>query len=72
MYFVMRGIGKGGGMMGSVGKSNAKVYVEKTGVTFADVAGQDGRKVLRRWLISFITLGKYIEIRAKDFQRVRC
>ena len=34
----------GGGMMG-VGKSNAKVYVEKTtGVTFKDVAGQDEAK----------------------------
>ncbi len=27
-YFIMRSMGKGGGMMGSVGKSNAKVYVE--------------------------------------------
>ena len=34
----------GGGAMG-VGKSNAKVYVEKqTGVTFKDVAGQDEAK----------------------------
>ena len=35
---------KGGGIggIGSVGKSNAKVYMEKsTGVTFNDVAGQD-------------------------------
>ena len=35
---------KGGGMMG-IGKSNAKMYVEKqTGVTFKDVAGQDEAK----------------------------
>ena len=35
---------RGGGMMG-VGKSNAKVYVEnETGVTFADVAGQEEAK----------------------------
>ena len=33
---------KGGGLMGGLGKSNAKVYVQKeTGVTFQDVAGQD-------------------------------
>ena len=38
---------KGGGFggIGSVGKSNAKVYMEKqTGVTFRDVAGQDAAK----------------------------
>ena len=42
--FFMRRMAKGG-MMGGVGKSNAKVYVEKTtGVTFKDVAGQDEAK----------------------------
>ena len=42
--FFMRRLSKGG-MMGGVGKSNAKVYVEKsTGVTFKDVAGQDEAK----------------------------
>ena len=41
--FLMRRMG-GGGVMG-VGKSNAKVYVEKqTGVTFKDVAGEDEAK----------------------------
>ena len=41
---LMRRMTKGGGMMG-VGKSNAKMYVEKsTGVTFKDVAGQDEAK----------------------------
>ena len=40
-----RGGGIGG--IGSVGKSNAKVYMEKTtGVTFADVAGQDEAKAV--------------------------
>ena len=43
---VMRIMAKNGGGIGgigSVGKSNAKVYMEKsTGVTFKDVAGQDG------------------------------
>ena len=35
----------GDGMMGSFGKSKAKVYMEKqTGVTFKDVAGQDEAK----------------------------
>ncbi len=34
-WFLMRSATKGGGLMGSVGKSNAKMYVEKkTGVTF--------------------------------------
>lgn len=34
-----------------VGKSNAKVYVEKTtGVTFKDVAGQDeAKESLQEW-----------------------
>ena len=67
MYFVMRGIGKGGGMMGSVGKSNAKVYVEKkTGVTFADVAGQDEAKESLTEMVAFLhNPGKYIEIGAR-------
>ena len=42
----------GGGMMGGVGKSNAKVYVQKeTGVTFKDVAGvkMKPRNPCRRW-----------------------
>jgi len=43
MRFISKKTGGGGfGGLGSVGKSNAKVYMEKsTGVTFADVAGQD-------------------------------
>ena len=43
-FFLFRSIsGKSGmGGLGGVGKANAKVYVEKsTGVTFADVAGQE-------------------------------
>ena len=39
--FLMKKMSGGGGPMG-VGKSNAKVYVQKeTGVTFKDVAGED-------------------------------
>ena len=66
MFFVLRGMGKGGGMMG-VGKSNAKVYVEKkTGVTFADVAGQDEAKESLREMVDFLhNPGKYIKIGAK-------
>ena len=66
MFFVMRGIGKGGGMMG-VGKSNAKVYVEKkTGVTFADVAGQDEAKETLTEMVDFLhNPGKYTKIGAK-------
>ncbi len=42
--WMTRKMSKGGGVMG-VGKSNAKMYVEKqTGVTFQDVAGQDEAK----------------------------
>ena len=57
---------KGGGMMG-VGKSNAKVYVEKeTGVTFQDVAGQEEAKESLRELVDFLhNPGKYAQIGAK-------
>lgn len=42
--FLVMMMRRSSGMMG-VGKSNAKVYVEKkTGVTFADVAGQEKRR----------------------------
>ena len=44
LNFMMRRMGGGNGIMG-VGKSNAKVYVQKeTGVTFKDVAGEDEAK----------------------------
>ena len=56
----------GGGMMG-VGKSNAKVYVEKTtGVTFKDVAGQDEAKESLQLVVDFLhNPKKYREIGAK-------
>ena len=42
--YMMKRMNKGGGMMG-IGKSNAKMYMEKeTGVTFRDVAGEDEAK----------------------------
>lgn len=64
--FVMRRVSKGGGMMG-IGKSNAKVYVEKeTGVTFQDVAGQDEAKESLQEVVDFLhNPGKYTGIGAK-------
>ena len=56
----------GGGMMG-VGKSNAKVYVQKeTGVTFADVAGEDEAKESLVEIVDFLhNPQKYTKIGAK-------
>ena len=64
--FVMRKMSKGGGMMG-IGKSNAKVYMEKeTGVTFQDVAGQDEAKESLQEVVDFLhNPGKYTGIGAK-------
>ena len=59
---------KMGGSMGmGVGKSNAKVYVEKsTGVTFKDVAGQDEAKESLQGVVDFLhNPKKYKEIGAK-------
>ena len=70
IYFIMgllfRKVSNGSGMMG-VGKSNAKVYVEKeTGVTFADVAGQDEAKESLTEIVDFLhNPGKYASIGAK-------
>ena len=57
----------GGGMMGSIGSSKAKVYMEKqTGVTFKDVAGQDEAKESLQEIIDFLhNPNKYTEIGAK-------
>ncbi len=60
--------GMGGiGGIGGVGKANAKVYMEKqTGVTFADVAGQDEAKESLTEIIDFLhNPGRYTEIGAK-------
>lgn len=68
MWLVFRMISKSsGGMMGGVGKSNAKVYVEKeTGVTFKDVAGQEEAKESLTELVDFLhNPGKYTKIGAK-------
>lgn len=68
MWFLFKMISKsGGGMMGGVGKSNAKVYVEKeTGVTFKDVAGQEEAKESLTEIVDFLhNPGKYTRIGAK-------
>ncbi len=64
--FLMRRMTKGGGMMG-IGKSNAKVYMEKeTGVTFQDVAGQDEAKESLQEVVDFLhNPGKYSGIGAR-------
>lgn len=66
MGLLFRKVSKGSGMMG-VGKSNAKVYVEKeTGVTFIDVAGQDEAKESLTEIVDFLHYpGKYASIGAK-------
>ena len=65
MNFMMKRMG-GGGIMG-VGKSNAKVYVQKeTGVTFQDVAGEDEAKESLTEIVDFLhNPAKYTQIGAK-------
>ena len=69
---VMRIMAKKGGMggmggIGGVGKANAKAYMEQqTGVTFADVAGQDEAKESLTEIIDFLhNPKKYTDIGAK-------
>ena len=65
MSFMMKRMG-GGGIMG-VGKSNAKVYVQKeTGITFQDVAGEDEAKESLTEIVDFLhNPAKYTQIGAK-------
>ena len=65
MNFTMKRMG-GGGIMG-VGKSNAKMYVQKeTGITFKDVAGEDEAKESLIEIVDFLhNPGKYTKIGAK-------
>ena len=67
MRFLSKSSGGGFGGIGNVGKSNAKVYMEKsTGVTFKDVAGQDEAKESLAEIIDFLhNPGKYTAIGAK-------
>ena len=66
LVFIMRRMSKGGGIMG-IGKSNAKMYVEKeTGVTFKDVAGQEEAKESLQEIVDFLhNPKKYTEVGAK-------
>ena len=70
IFFTMRTMTKrmsGDGMLGSFGKSKAKMYMEKqTGVTFKDVAGQDEAKESLQEIIDFLhNPQKYTAIGAK-------
>lgn len=67
MFLVFRMLSRSGGGMMGVGKSNAKVYVEKeTGVTFKDVAGQEEAKESLTEMVDFLhNPGKYTRIGAK-------
>lgn len=64
--YAMKKMSKGGGPMG-VGKSNAKVYVQKeTGITFKDVAGEDEAKESLQEVVDFLhNPTKYSKIGAK-------
>ncbi len=64
--FLSKRMGSGGGMMG-VGKSNAKVYVQReTGVTFKDVAGEEEAKESLVEIVDFLhNPGRYSKIGAK-------
>lgn len=67
MSFLFRRMNKNGGMMGGVGKSKAKAYVQKeTGITFKDVAGQDEAKESLQEVVDFLhNPAKYTTIGAK-------
>ena len=70
LFFFMNMLTKrmsGDGMMGGLGKSKAKMYMEKeTGVTFKDVAGQDEAKESLQEIIDFLhNPQKYTDIGAK-------
>ena len=67
LSLLMRKMGSTMGGLGNVGQSKAKVYMEKqTGVTFADVAGQDEAKESLQEIIGFLhNPQKYAAIGAK-------
>ena len=67
MMLIMKSATKSGGIMGGVGKSNAKMYVQKkTGITFKDVAGEEEAKESLVELVDFLHQPeKYTSIGAK-------
>ncbi|MDR2889374.1 MAG: ATP-dependent zinc metalloprotease FtsH [Lachnospiraceae bacterium] len=66
LSFLFRKMSKGGGPL-NVGKSNAKVYVQReTGITFKDVAGEDEAKESLQEVVDFLhNPGRYSKIGAK-------
>ena len=66
LSFSFKKMSGGGGAFG-VGKSNAKVYVQKeTGITFKDVAGEDEAKESLQEVVDFLhNPGKYAKIGAR-------
>ena len=75
MNFIAKKSGGMGGIggIGNVGKANAKVYMEKsTGVTFADVAGQDEAKESLVRSSTFCTTPKNTPPSAQRSPRARC
>ncbi|NLY48379.1 MAG: ATP-dependent zinc metalloprotease FtsH [Clostridiales bacterium] len=67
MWFLFKAISKNSGGVMGFGKSNAKIYVEKsTGVTFKDVAGQEEAKESLYEIVDFLhNPAKYTRIGAK-------
>ncbi len=66
-FFISRKMTKSSGGIMGVGKSRAKMYLEKqTGVTFKDVAGQEEAKESLQEVVDFLhNPGKYQKIGAK-------
>ncbi len=67
MSFLMKRMGGGSGGIMGVGKSKAKVYIQKeTGILFKDVAGQDEAKESLQEMVDFLhNPEKYTSIGAK-------
>ena len=67
LSLVFRRMSKSGGIMGGVGKSTAKEYVQRdTGITFADVAGEDEAKESLVEVVDFLhNPGRYSKIGAR-------
>lgn len=67
LSFMFKRMNGGSGIMGGVGKSKAKAYVQKeTGITFKDVAGQDEAKESLQEVVDFLhNPGKYTSVGAK-------
>lgn len=72
LSFLFRKMSKGGGPMG-VGKSNAKVYVQReTGITFQDVAGEDEAKESLQEVVDFCITRGNMPRSVRSFLRELC